>query len=373
MSVVVTQHDVLTACGAGVDACWQGVLAGQPRFSAVERFSTKAFTAHHAAQVPGLEAEAAESLAMQMVRPLLQPLAGRLPADTLVLLATTTGEVDLLERSVLRADGATEAGRLDVFLGRVLALLGAADGRLISAACASASAAVAEGAALIEAGQRDAVLVVACDALTEFVFSGFSTLMALDPDGARPFDRARKGLTLGEAAGYVLLMSGERARREHLTVLGEVAGWGLTSDANHMTGSSRDGDGLARAITQALRQAALPAQAIGSIVAHGTGTVYNDAMEMQAFRRVLGEAPVPTYSLKGCLGHTLGAAGLLNMVMALTSLQRKVVPPSAHLQEADAAAAGWVTPVAVPVPGLGVVLSTNAGFGGINSALVLRA
>ena len=110
MSVVVTQHDVLTACGTGVEACWQGVLAGQPRFSEVQRFSTKAFTAHQAAQVPGLEADAAESLAMQMVRSLLQPLAGRLPVDTLVLLATTTGEVDLLERSVLQADGATEAG-----------------------------------------------------------------------------------------------------------------------------------------------------------------------------------------------------------------------------------------------------------------------
>lgn len=375
MSVLVAGYDLVTVWGHGLDACWSGLLTGRPAFTRRARFPVKEGESPLAAWVYGLVPGTPDSLVMQMLAPLLTPLTGTLPRETLVLLATTTGEIDLLERALLAGQKppAGDESRLDRLLERVQGLVGVAGpGRTISAACASSSVAVAQGAALVAAGKQDAVLVVACDAVTEFVYSGFASLMALDPDGARPFDKARKGLTLGEAAGYVLLMSGERARRENRPALGEVAGWGMSCDANHMTGPSRDGDGLARAVVQAFKGAGVGGEAIGSVCAHGTGTVFNDAMELKAFKRAVGRGPVPVYSVKGSVGHTLGTAGLLEMLVALKSLRAAMVPPSANLHEVDPEAEGWVCNTALPMAAGKAVLSTNSGFGGVNAALVLR-
>jgi len=373
MSVVVVEHDLVTAYGAGLDRCWQGLLSGKPATSHVKRFNTDSFQCHIAAMVPSLDTAASSSLVMQMLQPLLKRLEGRLPAGTEVILASTTGEIDLLQRELL---GGTQAhdSRLYHLLEKTRELLKVSGkGLVVSAACASASAAVAHAGMLIESGNRNSVLVVACDAVSEFVYSGFSSLMALDPEGARPFDRSRKGLTIGEAAGYALLMGSEAARREKRPAICEVAGWGLSCDANHMTGSSRDGVPLSMAIQKALLKSGLAATSIGSISAHGTGTPYNDSMEMKAFKLVFGNEPVPTYSVKGAVGHTMGAAALVDMLVAVKSLNEKVVPPSVNARDIDPEAAGWVSPSALPAPRMDTVLSTNSGFGGINTALVMRA
>ncbi len=372
MRVLAVEQDLVTAWGRGVDAGWQGVLTGLPAFSKVDRFSTQAFSSSLGAVVPGLATRTTESLVMQMLHPLLAPLSGRLPEGTRLLLATTTGEVDLLERRLLGESLGADDSRLDHLLGRIQGALGLSKpGQIISSACASSSSAVARGAALIATGAEDAVLVVACDALTEFVFAGFSALMALDPEGARPFDRNRKGLTIGEAAGYVLLMSEARALSEKRAVIGEVAGWGLSCDANHMTGPSRDGGGLLRAVARAIGKSGLATEDFGSISAHGTGTLYNDSMELKAFKQVFTDGPVPVYSIKGSVGHTMGAAGLVEMILAFRSLQEQVIPPSAHLAEVDPEAVGWVSREAVSGVARRAVLSTNSGFGGVNAALVL--
>jgi len=244
-------------------------------------------------------------------------------------------------------------------------------GAVVSAACASSSAAVAQGAAMIRDGDRDCVLVVACDNVSEFVAAGFTSLGAVDHDMARPFDRNRGGLSLGEAAAFVLLMSGERAARDERPASAEVAGWGLTGDANHMTGPARDGSGLALAVGKALCSAGIAAQEVGSISAHGTGTWYNDAMEMTAFKSVFGQRRRPTYSVKGGVGHTMGTAGLVDVIVAMKALQEGVIPPTVNLREADSDAEGWVFPEPRPC-GSGITVSTNSGFGGINCALLLR-
>lgn len=371
---LVVDAGLVTAWGRGTAACWQGVLGGKPAFSEIRRFDTTSMQSRKAALVPGLEPAPGASLVMGMLEPLLGEAADRLPRDAFLMLATTTGEIDRLERHVLTGAGAAADSRLDDLLDRVGALCRSREpGRIVSAACASSSAALALAAAMIRRGERDAILVVACDAVTEFVVAGFSALMALDPDGARPFDRHRRGLTVGEAAGFALLMSEGRAAREQRTPLGEIAGWGLSGDANHMTGPSRDGEGLALAIRQALRSAGLAPGRIGSISAHGTGTPYNDAMEIKAFRSVFGDRPVPTYSIKGSIGHTMGAAGLVETVVALVSLREQTVPPTANLRDVDPEAAGLVSAAPVPARGMETALSTNSGFGGVNAALVLTA
>lgn len=373
VTATVAAYNIVTAYGAGVDACWRGLLSGRTAIADLDRFDTSKFTSRRAALVPGLDHDADDSLVMQMLNPLLADASAFVPADTTVILATTTGEIDLLERSILTGAGNADdslPGRLLEKIRRTLGTTG--DAFVVSSACASGTAAVALAASMIRAREATSTLVVACDAVTEFIFSGFSTLMALDAEGARPFDRNRKGLTPGEAAGYIHILSDTRAMEEYRPALGEVAGWGITNDANHMTGPSRDGQGLASAVEQALRSAGADREAVASVCAHGTGTPYNDAMELKALRLVFRDAAVPTYSAKGGIGHTMGAAGLIETVITLESLRHGTIPPNVNTETVDDDAAAWVSTEAVPAPDAGTALTTNSGFGGVNSALLLR-
>ena len=165
-------------------------------------------------------------------------------------------------------------------------------------------------------------------------------------------------------------MSEERARREGRAALGTIHGWGSANDANHITAPARDGCGLVLAIEAALAKAALTAEEIAAISAHGTGTVYNDAMELTAVARVFGERPLPVQSLKGAVGHTLGAAGAIEAVFGLECLARRVMPPTVGLVEPEEAGRGRVAAAAQSIAG-DYLLSTNSGFGGVNAALLL--
>jgi 3-oxoacyl-[acyl-carrier-protein] synthase II len=369
---VVVAYDMVTPYGWGIGSCWKGLLSGKTAIGRLDRFETKSFLTGKAAVIPGLPNGQDESLVMQMLTPLLTQASAVIPRDAFLILATTTGEIEILERYVLDGGPDASGSRLDYFLNKVRHLAHVSvPGMVVSAACASSSAAIAQAAAMICRGERDCVLVVACDSVSEFVFSGFSSLMALDNNMARPFDRDRAGLSLGEAAGFMLLMSQSRASREKRPIAGEVAGWGLTSDANHMTGPSRDGSGLALAMRKAFRSADISEDTVESVAAHGTGTVYNDSMEMKAFKMVFGTRSVPVYSIKGAIGHTMGAAGLVETIVAFESLKEKVVPPTVNLQKVDDEAKGWVSAEAGTIDNT-VTVSTNSGFGGINSALVLK-
>jgi 3-oxoacyl-[acyl-carrier-protein] synthase II len=372
MKAVAVACDLVSPYGWGVDACWQGLLSGRTAIRRFERFSGESFPTEKAGFVEGLDPDRGESLVMQMVKPLIEKSASLIPADALLLLATTNGEIDILERSVLSGAPDAAGSRPECLSGKVGELCGLGDrGIVVCAACASSSAAIAQGASMIRDGDRDCVLVVGCDNVSEFVAAGFASLMALDEDMAHPFDRRRKGLSLGEAAAFVLLMSDSRATREGRPVLAEIAGWGLTSDAHHITGPARDGSGLALALHKALDSAEMCPEAVGSISAHGTGTVYNDSMEMRAFKSVFLGRRLPTYSVKGGIGHTMGTAGLVDVIVAIKALLEERVPPTVNLREVDDEAAGWAFPEARRCDSA-VTVSTNSGFGGINCALLLR-
>jgi 3-oxoacyl-[acyl-carrier-protein] synthase II len=205
------------------------------------------------------------------------------------------------------------------------------------------------------------------DLVTDFVMSGFTALKSLDPEGCRPFDRARAGLSLGEGAGAILLARAARAPAAALA----IAGWGSSNDANHLTGPSRDGSGLALAVRRALASAAVGPASIDYVNAHGTGTQYNDAMEALALESVFGEAIPPFSSSKGLLGHTLGAAGVLETLVCVIASARAFLPGTPRLRERDPAVPAAV--LAGPRPGVFPrrMLKINAGFGGTNAALVL--
>lgn len=372
MRALVVAADLITPYGLGTAACWEGLTAGRTAITQVTRFKTQAFHSGYAGIVAGLHYHGMDSLVMQMLKLLFGKTQESIPADCRLMLATTKGEIDLLEMNILGGRGDASDSTLEHLLGKIEVLSGARGGSsIISAACTSSSSAAARAASLVRSGKADCVLVVACDSVTEFIFSGFSSLMALDSVPARPFDRHRAGLNVGEAAAYALIMSEERARRENRAVLGTIAGWGMSDDANHMTGPSRESEGLILAIEKALSSAGVDADRIGVISAHGTGTIYNDQMEMRAFRSVFGPGTRPVYTVKGGIGHTMGAAGLVEMIIAMQSLREGIVPPTVNLKEADADAAGWVATEQRPVRKNSMALMTNAGFSGINTALIL--
>jgi len=175
-------------------------------------------------------------------------------------------------------------------------------------------------------------------------FSGFSALKALSPFPCRPFDRDRKGLSLGEGAAALLLMNAARARRENRNQLGTVLGWGIANDATHITAPAKSGRGLVLAIDQALRSANRKPEEITAISAHGTGTVYNDLTELTAFRQVFGQRKMPIYSIKGAIGHTLGAAGGIEIILGLKSLSNRMIPPTIGFSNPEKGAEGQVSP-----------------------------
>lgn len=373
-TVAITSFDLITGFGRGVPLCWEALLAGRTAIAEPRRHRRTAFAPAPVAEVPGLPLASEGTVAWTLCRALMDApeLRVAVAADADLFVATTVGEVELLERAVETRTDAS-GSRLPELCAKIEAALGVLPGQgtLVSAACASGSAAVALAAQRIRAGRSRCAVIMACDSVSEFVMAGFHALMALDPRGsARPFDRGREGLSLGEAAAAMVLMDADLARELARPVLAVVAGWGLSDDAHHITAPSRDGAGLAEAIREALRTAGVPASEIAFISGHGTGTVYNDAMEMKAYHSVF-PGPVALYGLKGAVGHTLGAAGLIEAGLAAEALQRNVVPPTVGLRDPDPEAAGWVSPQARTHSGRWA-LCANAGFGGINTALCLE-
>ena len=372
VKAVVVASEILTPFGLGSSACWDALMAGRSSISPLTRFSTTSFFSDLGGIIPGLKYHGDTSLVLQMVSLLFATSGVKIPGDAKLFLATTKGEIDLLEKSILTGAGDGAGSSLNNLLGKVIDLAGTSGGGMvISAACTSSSAAVARAAAMIRSGHTECVLVVACDSLTEFVYSGFSSLMALDKIPARPFDKNRAGLNVGEAAAFMLIMSEARAMREQRNIIGEIAGWGMSDDANHMTGPSRESEGLIRAIITALSSAGVAPGQVDFISAHGTGTPYNDAMEMRAFNSVFKDRKLPVYSIKGSIGHTMGAAGLVEIALAQKARHENMIPPTVNLIEADDDSVGWVSHRPQSIRSNSVALVTNAGFGGINSALVL--
>jgi 3-oxoacyl-[acyl-carrier-protein] synthase II len=254
------------------------------------------------------------------------------------------------------------------------ARFGAGAVRVVSTACASGNAALGSALQLLRRGRCDVVLAGSVDALQDFVIAGFGCLRAHAPAPCQPFDRNRRGLNLGEGAGFMVLEPEEHARRRGARVRAYLDGCGLSADATHMTGPDREGGGAGRAMRAALAQAGARPEDVDFVSLHGTATVFNDLMEARALHAVLGPraAQVPVNSIKGSIGHTLGASGLLEAILCVRALETGFIPPTAGHVERDpeidlcvVAGAGRAAPLAT-------VLSTSSGFGGLNSAVVLR-
>jgi 3-oxoacyl-[acyl-carrier-protein] synthase II len=368
-----------------VPAFWEALVAGRSAVAPIAGFPAADLEPHTAAEVRDDldgDPDRAGALALRAASEALADagLAGTPRVRVGVALGTTLGGMRIFEAwDAARAAGAAPPDGLERVpywapAGRLARAYGCRGPvATTQLACASGTHAVALAADWVAAGRADVVLAGGTDLLCRFVVAGFNALRATAP-AARPFDRARRGLVLGEGAAVVVVESAAHAAARGARVRARVLGAGAAADAVHMTAPDRAGGGAARAIAGALADAGVAPAAVGFVSAHGTGTRYNDAMEAAAIARVFGPRGVPVNSIKGAIGHTLGAAGAFEVVACIATLATGVIPPTAGLVEPDPECAvldlvhggARRTPVAVAV-------SSSSGFAGANAALVLGA
>ena len=368
-TVHIADIGVVTALGTGTEALWEALLAGRSGLAPVRRFATDNYVCQQAGCIASLDAEHPNSRLDRLVEMLFDGIDA-VPRDTTLFTASTKGGIDQLELAVRGQKTSLNRILGHQVAGLVAERLGLKGPRQnINAACASASLALALGAARIKHRQAESVLVCGLDLVSEFTFSGFSALKALSPIVCRPFDVGRDGLTLGEGAAYVLLMSADCVRRTKRDSLCRLVGWGIASDAHHVTAPSRTGEGLVLAARRALTGAGLTTGDLAAVSAHGTGSNYNDAMELTAFSQLFDRVP-PMHSVKGATGHTMGACGTIETIVGLCSLKHQCVPPTVGLSVPEDKARECVSAQAQPFSGQ-YLLTTNSGFGGINACLIL--
>ncbi len=291
---------------------------------------------------------------------------------TALVSATTVGGMDKTERDFPGGDvstGFVTTHPCGDSTDKIAAFLGIEGYRTtLSTACSSGANAIIHAARLIKHGHVERALVGGVDALSKFTLNGFNTLMILDREDCRPFDRSRKGLNLGEGAGFLVLES-DRVVSEGKKIC-RLSGYANANDAHHQTASSPDGQGAFDAMSGALAMAEIRPEAIDYINAHGTGTENNDASEAFALLRVFGEKLPPFSSTKAFTGHTLGAAAGVEAVFSALAIREGIIFPGLGFKEPMEESA--VSPVTDVQKGVDLrhVLSNSFGFGGNNSTLI---
>ncbi|MBE0542485.1 MAG: beta-ketoacyl-[acyl-carrier-protein] synthase family protein [Verrucomicrobia bacterium] len=379
-AVAIAGCGVVSAVGRGLDTLRAAMRANTSGLRACERFDGPLFQSNVVGAAPlnrdGADTEdPAHQLATEALREgceQAREVLAAIPSPRVgLVLSTTKANIEALERMADGRPCSTAAQRhlqSDLLAADLAASHGARGPvQCVSVACVSGLVALQQGAKLIHRDAADAVLVVGVDHLSAFVVAGFTALKAIDPVGCRPFDRDRSGLSPGEAGAAIVLVRSDFAPQSAIRLLG----WGSSNDANHLTGPSRDGAGLALAIRRALDSARLQPGDIDYVNAHGTGTPYNDAMESLALRAVFGEHCPPTSGAKGMLGHTLGAAGVIETILCVFALEDRWLPGTPRLRTAADGAPASLLLEPRATDRLDHVLKLNTGFGGVNGALVL--
>lgn len=397
--VVITGMGVVSGFGWGKPAFWDGLRSCKTTIGDFDRFDHSGQRTHVASQVPGLGPELpltrresrrlswADRFALAAAREAIQHADLRLPLSAgnvgLFWGCSAGGMFEAEEffsemhrrRALSRArvswlsshqnDGPATA------VARHLEICGPVE--TVSSACASGSMAIGMGLQAIRSGTVDLALVGGADSLCRLTYSGFNSLRSVDPSPCRPFRADREGLSLGEGGAALVLETLAHARTRRVKPLAEVAGFGASCDAHHMTAPDPEGAGASRAILAALKDARLDADAIDFINAHATGTQHNDLAEWNAILTVFGDRArsLPITCTKSLLGHLLGAAGAIESVASVLCLLEGEAHPAPGGGDVDPA-----TPVDLVLdsprlmPDARVVLCTNLGFGGANAAMI---
>ena len=400
--VVVTGMGVKAPGGLTVDELWASLMEPRPAAAPVTLFDASELSVGVACEVAGFDPEPyvgpkevrrTDRVALLGIAASSDALAAATATAPLdvepvrcgVVAGSGIGGIRTLEQQILTyaEKGPSKVGPFLVpmmMANATAALIGIRNGfsgpnTAVATACATGANAIGEGARLVRDGMADVVIAGGAEAcVTPVTMAAFARMGALsrNPDPAaasRPFDDDRDGFVMGEGAAFVVLERYDNAVARGAEILGEVAGYGMTCDAHHITAPIEDGSGAVAAIEMALADAGLPASAIGHVNAHGTSTPHNDSAEAAALAKVFGPRAVPVTSGKGVTGHLIGAAGAVEAVAALVAADRGLVPPTANHAHTDLP----VDVVAGEARSIerAPAVSTSFAFGGHNVALVL--
>ncbi|GAC1435725.1 MAG: beta-ketoacyl-ACP synthase II [Chloroflexota bacterium] len=404
--VVITGIGPITPIGNGVEGLWQGVLRGQSAVRRITRFDPAPFSSQVAAQIEDfdpldhMDAKRARRLdrfsqfSLACVRLALADagLDVRVedPGEVGIYVGSALGGTAYGEeqhaaflRSGLR--GVSPFLALSVFGGasssNIAIALGVTGPNVANAnSCASGAIALGEAFRLIRAGGASVVLAGGVEApLAPLTFGAFSLIRVMsehngEPEVAsRPFDRRRDGFVMAEGGCVLVLEERDHAVRRGARIYAEIAGYGLTNDAYHMTAPLPTGAQAARAMTLALREAGVAPDEVGYVNAHASGTVLNDRTETQAIKLALGDHAyrVPISGTKGMHGHALGATGAIEVGICCLAMCRSYLPPTVNLREPDPACDLDYLPACGRRQDVSSILTNSFGFGGINAALLL--
>lgn len=364
--------NITSSLGLNTAAHWNAVLNGNTGISRYEDASlsdTPFWAAKiNPSQWQAIQAQSKtvaslspfEQLSIFSARQALQECEAELnPAETLVILSTTKGNIEWLGQV------ADERLLLHTSAGIIAEALGFNKNKpvVVSHACVSGVLSLVYAMRLLQGGKYKHVVVIGCDRFTKFVLNGFQSFQAIADEPCRPFDANRKGINLGESGATIILTT-----KPEGNPLAQILSGATSNDANHISGPSRTGEELALAIHAALQQANLTTGNIDMVSAHGTATLYNDEMESKAFG-LCGLAGTPVHSFKGYTGHTLGAAGILECAMITESIRHQQLIPSLGFSTIGVPISLNVTSNIQPAS-INHVLKTASGFGGCNATAV---
>lgn len=402
--VVVTGVGALSALGNTVDENWANAIAGRSGIAPITMFDSTGYPTTFAGEVKGFDA--ASQLGRKDARrhdrySQLAIVASRQAvassgldiaanADRVgVLIGTGIGGVETIESGIenLLTGGPRRVSPFFVPMilanmasGNVAIDLGARGPNFAPvSACAASAHAIGEATRMIRLGLADAMIAGGAEApVTRIGVAGFSSMGALSTrndapqEASRPFDGGRDGFVLAEGAASLVLESLDHALARGATILGEVIGYGLSDDANHMVQPSPEGEGAGRAMRMAMADAGIAPEAIGYLNAHGTSTPLNEKFETAAIKGAMGEHAynLPISSTKSMTGHLLGAAGALEAVLTLRALQTGILPPTINQTERDPDCDLDYIPNTAREADISIAMSNSMGFGGHNVSLI---
>jgi len=406
MRIVVTGMGAVSPLGLDIPTLWQALKSGQSGAGRITLFDAEPFETKIAAEVKGFDAtnyfehrearrmdrytQFATVAAMQAVKQANLDCAKE-GTDVGVLIGSGIGGITTLsaQMATLAEKGPHRISPLlvpmmiaDAAAGHVSIMLGAKGMNFCAtSACSSGADAVGEACEIIKRGDVQVMIAGGAEApLTPISIAGFNAAGALSvrndaPEKAsRPFDAQRDGFVMGEGAAVLVLESLDHALKRDANILAELAAYGATSDAFHITQPAQDGGGGAKAMLMALRKAGLSPKDIDYINAHGTSTSMNDKCETMAIKSVFGEDAyqVPVSSTKSMMGHMIGAAGAIEAAVCILAIQHGVVPPTINLENADPDCDLDYVPNVARKQRVRAAMSNSFGFGGHNSVLILR-
>lgn len=365
--VYINRANILTPFGNSIETNWNELLKGNSAVSKIDSFGhLKNFYAGKIEDDIFLNLKnelkdnqhytRLEIIGISALQSIIEK--SKISQRTAFVLSATKGNIDQLSDSLEKASIPNFAKKIADYFGFKTEPI------IISNACVSGVLAVNVAKRFIEIDEFDDAYVLALDELTDFVLTGFNSFQAMDFELCKPFDKDRKGVNLGEAAACVYLSKSQE--ENSFQILGESS----INDANHISGPSRTGEGLVLSIEVAMKEANISSNEIDYISAHGTATLYNDEMEAIAFNRLQMDK-TPTNSLKAFYGHTLGASGLLELIIAMKQAEENLVLKSHNFSEI-----GTSVPLNILNENLqkevNIILKTSSGFGGSNAVIILK-